>query len=70
MKKIDSDALGVLNKALGLSGVGSRVTELADGVGDLETYSWDDLKLRSKRCGVRWCEERQAYVSTHSLGDY
>lgn len=34
MKKIDSDALGSLNKALGLSGAGSSMTELADGVVD------------------------------------
>jgi len=34
MKKIDSDALGVLNKALGLTGRGSQVTELTDGVVD------------------------------------
>ena len=34
MKRIDSDALGVLNKALGLSGRGSPVTELTDGIVD------------------------------------
>ena len=34
MKKIDSDALGVLNKSLGLSGAGSPVTELTDGIVD------------------------------------
>jgi len=34
MKKIDSDALGVLNKALGLTGAGSQITELTDGVVD------------------------------------
>lgn len=34
MKKIDSDALGVLNKALGLTGSGSPITELADGIVD------------------------------------
>lgn len=33
-KKIDSDALGVLNKSLGLTGAGSPTTELADGVVD------------------------------------
>lgn len=33
-KRIDSDALGVLNKALGLTGAGSPVTDLADGVVD------------------------------------
>ena len=33
-KRIDSDALGILTKALGLSGAGSPVTELADGVVD------------------------------------
>ena len=34
MKKIDSDALGILTKALGLTGAGSPVTELTDGVVD------------------------------------
>ena len=34
MKTIDSDALGVLTKALGLTGAGSPVTELADGIVD------------------------------------
>jgi len=34
MKRIDSDALGVLNRSLGLTGAGSQVTELADGVVD------------------------------------
>lgn len=34
MKKIDSDALGTLTRALGLTGAGSPITELADGVVD------------------------------------
>jgi len=34
MKLIDSDALGFLTKALGLTGRGSQVTELTDGVVD------------------------------------
>ena len=34
MQAIDSDALGILTKSLGLSGVGSQITELADGVVD------------------------------------
>ena len=33
-KRIDSDALGILNRALGLTGAGSQVTELTDGVVD------------------------------------
>jgi len=33
-KKIDSDALGILTKALGLTGAGSPITELEDGVVD------------------------------------
>jgi len=33
-KRMDSDALGVLNRALGLTGAGSQVTELMDGVVD------------------------------------
>lgn len=31
MKRIDSQALGMLNKALGLTGAGSQITELEDG---------------------------------------
>jgi len=34
MKRIDSDALGILNKSLGLTGAGSQITELMDGVVD------------------------------------
>ncbi len=34
MKRIDSDALGILNKALGLTGPGSQVTELQDAIVD------------------------------------
>jgi len=34
VKRIDSDALGILNKSLGLTGAGSPLTELADGVVD------------------------------------
>ena len=32
MKQIDSDALGILNKSLGLTGSGSQITELTDGI--------------------------------------
>jgi len=34
MKKVDSQALAVVNKALGLTGAGAPVTELTDGVVD------------------------------------
>jgi len=34
MKQIDSQALGILNKSLGLTGAGSQITELMDGVVD------------------------------------
>ena len=34
MKRVDSDALGTINKALGLTGAGSALTELHDGVLD------------------------------------
>ncbi len=34
MKRIDSDALGLLQKSLGLSGRGSQITELTDGIVD------------------------------------
>lgn len=34
MKKVDSQALGILTKSLGLSGAGAPVTELTDGVVD------------------------------------
>jgi len=33
-KRIDSDALGILTKSLGLTGAGSPVTELTDGIVD------------------------------------
>ncbi len=33
-KRVDSDALGILNQALGLTGAGSPITELQDGVVD------------------------------------
>lgn len=34
MRRIDSDALGILTKSLGLSGAGSPITELSDGIVD------------------------------------
>jgi len=32
MQKIDSDALGIITKALGLAGAGAQITEFADGL--------------------------------------
>jgi len=32
MKRVDSDALGIVTKSLGLSGSGSQITELEDGI--------------------------------------
>ena len=47
MKKIDSDALGILNRSLGLSGIGSPVTELEDGIVD-QTLSVNDIARRGR----------------------
>lgn len=46
-KKIDSQALGTLNKALGLTGAGSPITELADGVVD-QVVSVNEIARRSR----------------------
>jgi len=50
-KKVDSQALGILNKALGLTGAGSPVTELADGVVD-QTLDVGPIVRRSRTLGV------------------
>jgi len=47
VKRIDSDALGILTKALGLSGSGSPMTELADGVVD-QALSVNEIVRRSR----------------------
>ena len=47
VKKIDSDALGILTKSLGLSGAGSPVTELTDGVVD-QALSINEVVRRSR----------------------
>ena len=47
VKRIDSQALGTLNKALGLTGAGSPLTELADGVVD-QVVSVNEIARRSR----------------------
>jgi len=47
VKKVDSDALGILTKALGLTGAGSPITELADGVVD-QVLSVNEIARRSR----------------------
>lgn len=47
MKQIDSDALGIINKALGLEGAGSPITELADGVVD-QVLSINEISRRGR----------------------
>ncbi len=47
VKRIDSDALGDVNLALGLSGAGSQLTELADGVVD-QVLSVNELARRGR----------------------
>lgn len=47
VKKIDSQALGVLNKSLGLSGAGSPSTELTDGIVD-QVLSVGEVVRRSR----------------------
>jgi len=51
MKKIDSDALGEIGLALGMTGAGSPVTELADGVVD-QVLSINEIARRSQTLGV------------------
>jgi len=46
-KKIDSDALGVVNKSLGLTGAGSSITELADGIVD-QILSVNEIARRGR----------------------
>jgi len=47
VKRIDSDALGILTKSLGLSGAGSPLTELADGVVD-QALSVNEIVRRGR----------------------
>jgi len=47
MKRIDSQALGILTKSLGLSGSGSQLTELTDGVVD-QALSVNELIRRGR----------------------
>jgi len=51
MKRIDSDALEVLTKALGLTGAGAPVTELADGVVD-QSLDVVPIVRRSRTLGI------------------
>lgn len=51
VKKIDSQALELANRALGLTGAGSRVTELNDGIVD-QTLSVGDIVRRSRVLGL------------------
>jgi len=51
VKKIDSDALGILTKSLGLTGAGSPVTELQDGVVD-QSLDIAPIVRRSRTQGV------------------
>jgi len=46
-KRIDSDALGVLNRSLGLTGAGSQLTELEDGIVD-QTLSVNEIARRGR----------------------
>lgn len=50
-KKIDSQALEIANKALGLTGAGSRITELADGVVD-QVLEVTPIVRRSRTQGI------------------
>jgi len=47
MKQIDSDALGILNRTLGLTGAGAPVTELTDGIVD-QTLSINEIARRGR----------------------
>jgi len=47
VKRIDSDALGVLNRSLGLTGSGSQITELEDGHVD-QALSVNEIARRGR----------------------
>ena len=47
MKRVDSDALGELTRSLGLTGAGSPITELTDGVVD-QVVSVNEIVRRSR----------------------
>jgi len=51
VKRIDSQALELANRAMGLTGAGSPVTELTDGIVD-QTLSVGDIVRRSRVLGL------------------
>jgi len=67
-KKIDSDALGVLNKSLGLSGAGSPVTELMDGVVD-QVLSVNEVARRGRTQAATQGIYTAVFENVHSAGD-
>ena len=77
MKKIDSDALGVLNKSLGLTGAGSPITELTDGVVD-QIIAVNEIARRGRTqagsegiyIGVMRCINTNAETNTVQVNPY
>jgi len=67
-KKIDSDALQILTKALGLTGAGSPVTELLDGVVD-QSLDVAPIVRRSRTQGVTSGIYTGLMENNHSAGD-
>jgi len=51
VKRIDSDALRIVNRSLGLTGAGSQLTELADGVVD-QMLEVGQIARRGRALGV------------------
>ena len=70
VKRIDSQALGILNKSMGLSGAGSPLTELADGVVD-QVLSVGEIVRRGRVLGITEgifvCRLRCNHVAANSL---
>ena len=77
VKKIDSQALGILNKSLGLTGAGSPLTELTDGVVD-QVVSVNEIVRRGRTqaatgglyTGVLRCDHTDAETISASIRPY
>lgn len=67
-KKIDSDALGVLNKSLGLSGAGSPMTELTDGIVD-QVLSINEVARRGRTQAATQGIYTGLFENVHSAAD-
>lgn len=70
MKKIDSDALGVLTRSMGLSGAGSPITELTDGVVD-QSLSVNEVvrrgRTQARTEGIYTAKMRAIHTAANSV---